>query len=543
MIITGGDLVGNQPAKGFNPYAFDPSKFKSFPESQNKRRKRALDRIVDREAKKAKNREKLRYCNQIGSSEFLQYNSNVPVRPIGLGAATWAGGLYAYAPDYNFNNGETISSNLTPRIGTGVLTPGGTGGNPTFSTAGIGGRAAFDFGTTTNSKFAANWLIPIMDGLNKPCSIFVRGLRTGNESGTSAGFGSSSATDRFFRLSHSAAGLLVAAKDGSGASAATLTSTTNLGFSAGTWCVTTDGSVATLYYNGAPTNIVGGALSTTTTNPLVNFNWGTTGQTADGTDDFAGLQSFIGVTPLVLNDDQVEALDDFLLAQDVPPAVGTPCMHAGDSIARASGSGGYRKLLWLWYTDPAQDYSLDFQGPISTGSFEDNQCNAFSGFTINQLSANLQSNLGTGSPYPGITALHILIGSNDCVSGYNGATFASDYMAMLVAVYAKLIQTVAAPRFICGTVTPKDGANNTYCADAWTQLMGSGGVFDTWDAAHPSATIIRVDYFNCFGGVWNSTDFLDAVHPNYAGGYTKMANDPTYGLIANAGAYLGSISA
>lgn len=522
---------------GLNPAAFNASKFSCFPESSNRKRKAAISRNLQRYEK--------RLATQIGSSAFLQLNSNVPLRPIGLGAATWTGGVYAYAPDYTLNNGDPVTSTLTPRVGAGVLTPSNSSGssanNPLFSVNAIGGRPAFDM-SLNNSCFTLNWLAPNFQGNAAPCSIIFRGQRTQNESGCAFGFGTTSATLRFLELQHLSAGTTQVQRNDATTTSTAGPTTQNEGFTTIVVGMTYTGSTVSIYHNGVITSVNAASLASANISSLTQARWGTTGRGTAGTDDYAGYQSFLGVSPLALTTAQHLEMSDFLVAQDVPPSAGTPIMFAGDSITRAAGSGGFRKYLYEWMIDPAQDYSIDMQGPITSGSFPDAQCNAYSGLTIAQLAANLNLILGTGSAYPAIQCLFILIGTNDTISGYNGVAAAASYDSMLAALYTKLTSTVANARICCATLPPKDGANNAHVIDFNARLDGVGGVWDTFDAANPTASIIRVDYFNCFPGGWSSTYFLDAVHPNYLG-YGLMANDPTYGLIARAGTYIGSISA
>lgn len=527
-------VVGHRSC-GFNPYCFDPAKFGSFPESRNKRRKAAIARNLERERLAA---------SQIGASDFLLLNSNVPVRPIALGAATWAGGIYAYAPDYSLEFGAPVLSALTPRIGADVITPtnstGDPNNNPSFNANAIGGRPCFDM-SINNSCFNLNWLAPSFQGNDVPISIIFRGQRTQNESGCAFGLGTSSATLRFLELQHLSAGTSQVQRNDGTSTFTAGPSTQNEDFNSIVVGMTFTGTACSLYHNGVITSVNAASLNSAAISSLTQARWGSTGRSTAGTDDYAGYMQFLGVTPLQLSAAQHLQVSDFLVAFDVPPSVGTPIMFAGDSVTRAAGSGGMRKYLYNWMIDPAQDYSIDMQGPISSGSFPDNQCNAYSGLTIAQLTSNLSAILGTGGEYPDIVCCFILIGANDTVAGYDGATVAAAYDTLLSTVYTKLTQTVATARICCATLTPKDGANNAYVIDLNTRLTQPGGVFATFDAAHPTAPIIPVYYYDCFPGGWQSAYFLDAVHPNYAG-YDLMANDPTYGLIARAGAYIGSIS-
>jgi hypothetical protein len=227
-----------------------------------------------------------------------------------------------------------------------------------------------------------------------------------------------------------------------------------------------------------------------------------------------------------------------LVAGDVATPAGGQVYFVGDSLTVADGM---RKAVYDYYTTHAPTLNIDMVGSFSSGSFgPDNQHSGVNGVEIAGVQSRAVSELGTGSPFPDVKLVHVLAGVNDLNNaGANVSTILTAYGNMLTAIHNEIVATQSTARIAVTTLMPLQpgSAGET---EVVSFNAGLPAVWDAFDAAHPSNTLLRWDLYNAIGGAWASGNYLDSTHPNATGWATACAH-PTYGLIQAISPYLVSI--
>lgn len=435
------------------------------------------------------------------------------------------------ARDYDtYIDGDAITGSLTPAIGSAVT----ASGSPVMKTGIIGGGNGIRNSGATQG-FDAHWLASVMNGLNKPCTIIMRVARGTAAGYTWCGFGNSaSATQNFFEVLSSAGGVSQARKKEPATVVSNAIGTTNLAFTPHVVAWVTDGTNAQLYIDKV-LDTVSGNLSQPTVS-INQFRFGQQGRSTGGA-GLVGDYQVIQVYDVALTADQVGVATDAITARDVPATPGTPIYFVGDSLTKADGM----RLATFNYIQ-TNTLSIDMQGAFSNGAFADNQHSGVNGVEISSIRARAVSELGTGKAFPAVELVHVLGCVNDLNNiGVNVATVLSDYATALEDIFTAASSSVATVRIAVTTIMPLEpGSQGEAEVVSWN--AGVGAVWDAFDLAHPSNTLIRWDLYNAIGGAWASGNYLDSTHPNATGWATACAH-PTLGLINAIGAYLTSISA
>lgn len=216
--------------------------------------------------------------------------------------------------------------------------------------------------------------------------------------------------------------------------------------------------------------------------------------------------------------------------------IGPTVYWLGDSLTQASVTadepyGGMRAIFKDWCV--ARGYHVDHIGTINMGSMFDNENSGIGGDTCALMNARCGTELSTtvfGHEYVKLCCL--MAGSNDVALGRN----TTDYATLLGTLHTALVANQPTARIAVCKVPPRQD----FDCSAYNAALP--GVWDTFDAAHPSNTVIRWSAWDCFGGVWSSAYFYDVVHLNHAG-YLKVVTDPTYGLAQALNSYLATIGA
>lgn len=211
----------------------------------------------------------------------------------------------------------------------------------------------------------------------------------------------------------------------------------------------------------------------------------------------------------------------------------------GDSITTAelTTGGGFRSELHNYCV--ANSLKISQQGPFTAGGVYPLRHSGVSGNHCSQMNSRVNTastGLGTGTPFRDVKLVHLFAGTNGDV---DAPTTAANYSALLSNVFAKASSTVPTVRIAVTTITPISGT--TYAED-FNALLPA--IWDAFDAAHPSNTLIRWDAHAVFGTYAAAAAlgyYVDSTHPN-AAGYAALANHPTYGLIQAVAPYLRSIS-
>lgn len=122
---------------------------------------------------------------------------------------------------------------------------------------------------------------------------------------------------------------------------------------------------------------------------------------------------------------------------------------------------------------------------------------------------------GTGNPGAGLYAfINLELGGADCAAGaYVPGTTANNLLAIANAIVGWN------PRATVGinTICPQLG-NPASVAALSLEISGIGGIWDQYDAAHPTNVCARVDLNRCInGGIYDASLFVDSVHLNQTG--------------------------
>lgn len=216
--------------------------------------------------------------------------------------------------------------------------------------------------------------------------------------------------------------------------------------------------------------------------------------------------------------------------------IGPTVYWLGDSLTQAFVTadepyGGMRAVLKDYcYT---RGYRVDHVGPQQMGSMWDNEHSGVGGDTCALMNARCGTELGSsvfGREFVKLCCL--MAGSNDIALGRT----TTDYATLLGTLHTALVANQPTARISVCKVPPRQD----FDCSAYNAALP--GVWDSFDAAHPSNTLIRWSAWDCFGGVWSSSYFYDNVHLNHAG-YLKVVNDPTYGMAQALDSYLATIGA
>ena len=219
--------------------------------------------------------------------------------------------------------------------------------------------------------------------------------------------------------------------------------------------------------------------------------------------------------------------------------IGPTVYWLGDSIVQASvtadePNGGFRGLLKAYCV--ARGYRVDHVGIFSIGALRDNETSGVGGNTCSDMNTRVPGELVTGTGVLGCDFVKLAIvmaGSNDVRSGSSST---ANYSTLLTTLHNSLVANQPTARICVTTIPPMNDFSVT------TFNAGLPAVWNAFDSAHPSNTLIRWDAFNALGGAYSSSYFYDNVHPNHAG-YVQMVNHATYGLAQALDSYLATIGA
>jgi lysophospholipase L1-like esterase len=448
------------------------------------------------------------------SSVIATNGSTVLATPLGVANYT----LYFDPALHGFNNGDVLSADITPSIGASVLTPGIT---PTYSDLGVGGRGAIDFGTTSNSYLVGNGYAPLMDGHDKVISGAVRFRRVGNESGTLIGWGRGSTTDQYFEIGYNTSGRVTVAKDGTGESPKTYSSTgVQLQFTEHTigWTIRAGGTLLDVYLDGVIISDLTGVDIDTADPAIQTFRIGTTGRSTGGTDDSAAVigQVALGLTGVSWTAQNHLDTHDFWVALQPPAPVGTAIAAIGDSLTKAAAQHGWRGYKQDRFV--ARSQSFDWQGSASDGDWADNQHSGVNGTTLDQISARATAQYGIGKSYQPKLVYACMIGTNS-LSDSNGyvdtATAIADWTDCITAIDTAITTANAAARIVVTTLPNFETSASTYARQqAFNAALPAA--ITAWNAAHPTRKLFFADIATALGA-WNAAYQIDEVHPNNAG--------------------------
>jgi hypothetical protein len=463
-----------------------------------------------------------------------------------LGAAFWAGGMYFDARDYpDIANDSALTATMVPRIGTGVVTPTAS---PVMKITGMGGKQAIQFTSASQQRFSAHWLAALMNGVDKPCTVVVRFRRVDAASQTLCGWGRLiSGTTNFWEVACSAGGTELARKS-DGATLTLNDAEADLQFVDHVVSVSTDGSTADIYLDGVLSE--SGSLDTGAAD-INQFRFGASGRSASGTGFFGGLIQVVGVSPQVADATQHADLYAGILANDAPIVNGTPVLWLGDAITLGSNvTANHRELMFDWIQANLTNVDMsgiNFVGSRQNGSFADNDHSGYGGYGIVSVESTAAAQLGAAGAFPNVLLTIVMAGTSDVSNvGYTDAAAWAAYASLLETIHDKMVENEPTARICVSTIPPRNpavdalGAANAATFNAG--LKAASGVWDDFDTAHPSNTLIRVDVSAAFGDVWSSPNYLDVTHLSNTG-YALAVNDPTYGYIQALGAHLTAISA
>lgn len=454
-----------------------------------------------------------------------------------LGDTFWK--LYVDANDYAnvLSSGDTVSTNLTPRVGTSTINPVNS---PTVVSGAIsiGNRLAFKHVAASTQGFTAHWLASLVNGSDKPCTIAIRAQRGAAASAIWAGFGkAASATVSYLELAISAAGLAVFRKnDGTTTKPTTTTGNTVLGSSTRDIIVTTDGTTGWLYADGVLQTAFSpsGQDMDVASTIIDQFRIGNSGRSASGGGGLDGLWQTIGVADAAISAADVTTIRNAWIAQDIV-TTGAQVYFVGDSLTKASGM---RLALYNYYIGAGK--SIDMVGAAADGTFPDNQHSGFNGVELSSIQGRAVAELGTGHAYPAVKLVHILACVNDLNNaGANVTTILNSYATALEAIFTAASSSTATVRLAVTTIMPLQPGTQGE-AEVVAFNAGLAAKWNTFDAAHPSNTLLRWDLYNAIGGAWNASLYLDSTHPNPTGWANACAHG-TYGLIPAISAYINAI--
>jgi hypothetical protein len=456
-----------------------------------------------------------------------------------LGDSFWT--LYVDARDYEsaLSNGDVLTTPLTPRVGAGVITPVNA---PSVSTGvlGIGNRLAFKTVVADKSCFSANWAASAMSGVKKPGTFGVRFRRTTAANAFVMGFGrAASAVASFYEIYEGAVGQANIQKN-DGTTTLSRIGSTVIGAAVADvfFTISQDGNTGKLYVNGVQEGADLDLSSMTASIVIDQLRLGNTGRSTPGGQNLGGWSQVYAFSTQTATAAQIMTIHNALVAGDVATPAGGQVYFVGDSLTVADGM---RKAVYDYYTTHAPTLNIDMVGSFSSGAFgPDNQHSGVNGVEIAGVQSRAVSELGTGSPFPNVKLVHVLAGVNDLNNaGANVSTILTAYGNMLTAIYNEIVATQSTARIAVTTIMPLQpgSAGET---EVVSFNAGLPAVWDAFDAAHPSNTLLRWDLYNAIGGAWASGNYLDSTHPNATGWATACAH-PTYGLLAAVGPYLNSI--
>jgi hypothetical protein len=208
----------------------------------------------------------------------------------------------------------------------------------------------------------------------------------------------------------------------------------------------------------------------------------------------------------------------------------------GDSLTRVTPyapAGGWRKALLDWAI--ANSKRIDLQGPFNDGTFADPWHGGVAGNTIAQISTRATAYYGAAGLLPKTQLVCLMCGTNNLADIPNGLI---EYGNLLTQIHNAITATVPAARIAVTTIPP---IQSSTLQDTWN--AGLPSIWNTFDSAHPSNTLLRWNANLALGGVWSSTYWGgtgDSTHPNETGSQL-MATHSTYGLLTAIGPYLSSI--
>jgi hypothetical protein len=404
---------------------------------------------------------------------------------------------------------------------------------------------AFRTEVPSKSCFEAHWAAAFMSGVKKSGTFGARFRRLASANAFVMGFGAStSAVARFYEFYEAVVGQAYIQKndgtvlDGSG----TLSrmGTTVLGSAVSTifFTISPDGNTGKLYVNGVQE---GADLDLSTLGTSVPINQCRLGNTGRGVPGGGGLDGYSQVYCFSTNTAsaaQVLAVHNAWAAGDIPTPAGGQVYFVGDSLTVAEGM---RRAVFDYYSTHVPALNIDMVGPYSNGTFGPNdQHSGVGGQELATITARAVLELGTGGAYPDVKLVHFLACTNDVNNvGANVSAILTAYANSLTSIHNEIVATQPTARIAVTTLPPiQPGVQGE--AEAVAFNAGLPAIWDAFDTAHPSNTLLRWDLYTAIGGAWSAGYYLDTLHPN-ATGWAVACAHPTHGLIQAIGPYLDSI--
>lgn len=436
-------------------------------------------------------------------------------------------------------SGTVISATLTPRIGTGVATPFAANGT-SFPTAfggalGIGNRLAFQsqIAATAHSCFNLAWVAAFMSGVKKPGTFGCRFRRTTAANAWPMGFGSStSAVAKFYEIFEGAVGQANIQKN-DGTTTLSRQGTTVIGSAVVDvhFSISQDGNTGKLYVNGVQEGADLDLSSMTANISIDQFRWGNNGRSTPGGQGVDGYNQCAYFSTETFAAAEILTIHNSWVADDRPTPSGGQVFFLGDSTTVQEWQ---RLATYNYATTHAPPLNISQVGPYTNNldSFPGGHHGAINGATILTAKGVVDANLGTGSPYPNVKLVCVLIAVNDLNDvGADVNAILTAYANLLEDIHTRITATQPTARIAVTTIQPLQPGTQ---GDTQVVAFNAGvpAKWNAFDAAHPSNTLIRWDLYTAIGAAWNvgGNRYLDSTHPNANGGAIACA-DPTYGLI------------
>jgi hypothetical protein len=204
----------------------------------------------------------------------------------------------------------------------------------------------------------------------------------------------------------------------------------------------------------------------------------------------------------------------------------------GDSITKLPGM---RRAFADFVS--ANGLDVDMVGAFSTGEFADNQHSAVSGVKIRSVRERAKLELGAGKPYPDVSLIFVLIGTNNINDAGVDVQAALDEYAGTLDVLSNLAtSTVPDARIFVSTIPPiQPGVLGDAQVDEFNAGMPQR--WDAFDARRPDNKLVRWD-MHAGLSPWSPDLQPDSAHPNDAG-FAKACGSTPLGLIPVAEHFFG----
>lgn len=431
---------------------------------------------------------------------------------IPLGSAFWApGGYWDLRALVTGEHGSTQTAGLTSQVSANVISPTAA---PTLSSYGIGGNRCLHF-NATSQYLRCDALAALVTGSDKPWTLAIRYRSTGTGTQALMSAGSSAgATDNFLQVRSSTLQKTEIRKDAASEATITRTATADQQYDDHVLVVSSNGTTVSAWLDGVADALDSSALDALSIS-VDRFVFGAL-LASSASQYFQGFIQCVAFTSNVAIEADAIALNAAWRAGDFTDqkSESTQIMFSGDSITQGdsgNNAGGFRD--WIADYIVSNGLSLDAVGSRAQGLFPDRQHSAQGGLAIASIASLNVTDLATRNP----SLILNMMGTNnmDDVGGASAALTA--YQTALGDIFTAAVARKSTVRISVTTILPIQTGQA-----GWDQVAtfnaGLPAIWDAFDAAHPSNTLIRWDAHAAIGGAWSSTYFgADPVHPNDAG--------------------------